>query len=110
MSNHYHLLLATPEGNLSQIMRHINAGYTTWFNKRRHRFGHLFQSRYKAILADADPYAIVKKSLKLEQSLYSILQILSVTLFEKTQLQQALSGIDPMDINDDAYKQLSLLG
>ena len=54
--------------------------------------------------------AIVKKRLKLEQSLYSILQILSVTLFEKTQLHQALSGLDPIDINDDAYKQLNLLG
>ncbi len=57
MSNHYHLLLSTPEGNLSQIMRHINGGYTTWFNKKHNRFGHLFQGRYKAILVDADPYA-----------------------------------------------------
>jgi putative transposase len=57
MSNHYHLLLSTPEGNLSQIMRHINGGYTTWFNKRHNRCGHLFQGRYKAILVDADPYA-----------------------------------------------------
>jgi REP element-mobilizing transposase RayT len=57
MSNHYHLLLSTPEGNLSQIMRHINGAYTTWFNKRHNRFGHLFQGRYKAILVDADPYA-----------------------------------------------------
>jgi hypothetical protein len=54
--------------------------------------------------------AIVKKRLKLEQSLYSILQILSVTLFEKTPLQQALSGIDPIDINDAAHNQLNLLG
>jgi len=57
MGNHYHLLLSTPEGNLSQIMRHINGGYTTWFNKRHNRYGHLFQGRYKAILVDADPYA-----------------------------------------------------
>ena len=57
MSNHYHLLLSTPEGNLAQIMRHINGGYTTWFNKRHNRFGHLFQGRYKAILVDADVYA-----------------------------------------------------
>lgn len=53
--------------------------------------------------------AIVKKRLKLGQSLYSILQILSVTLFEKTQLQQALSGIDPAVLNDDGYNQLNLL-
>jgi putative transposase len=29
MSNHYHLLLETPEGNLPQIMRHVNGAYTT---------------------------------------------------------------------------------
>ena len=57
MSNHYHLLLSTPAGNLSQIMRHINGGYTTYFNKRHNRAGHLFQGRYKAILVEADPYA-----------------------------------------------------
>jgi len=35
MSNHYHLLLETPEGNLSQIMRHINGAYTTYYNVKR---------------------------------------------------------------------------
>jgi putative transposase len=57
MNNHYHLLLSTPSGNLSQIVRHINGAYTVYFNKRHHRFGHLFQGRYKAILVDADEYA-----------------------------------------------------
>lgn len=57
MSNHYHLLLETPDGNLSQIMRHINGAYTTYFNVKRKRFGHLFQGRYKAILVEADEYA-----------------------------------------------------
>jgi len=57
MSNHYHLLLETPRGNLSQIMRHINGAYTTYFNVKRKRVGHLFQGRYKAILIEADEYA-----------------------------------------------------
>jgi REP element-mobilizing transposase RayT len=57
MNNHYHLLMSTPAGNLSQIIRHINGAYTIFFNKRHHRFGHLFQGRYKAILVDADVYA-----------------------------------------------------
>lgn len=35
MNNHYHLLLETPDGNLSQIMRHINGAYTTYFNVKR---------------------------------------------------------------------------
>ncbi|MBI1921545.1 MAG: transposase [Geobacter sp.] len=57
MSNHYHLLLETPAANLSQIMQHINSAYTTYFNVKRKRAGHLFQGRYKAILVEADEYA-----------------------------------------------------
>lgn len=58
MSNHYHLLLETPQGNLSQIMKHINSSYTTYFNVKRKRAGHLLQGRYKAILVEADEYAL----------------------------------------------------
>jgi len=57
MDNHYHLLMETPAGNLSQIMHHINGAYTTYFNAKRERSGHLFQGRYKAILIEADEYA-----------------------------------------------------
>jgi REP element-mobilizing transposase RayT len=57
MDNHYHALIETPEGNLSQIMRHINGAYTTYFNTKRRRAGHLFQGRFKAILVDRDEYA-----------------------------------------------------
>jgi REP element-mobilizing transposase RayT len=57
MDNHYHLLLETPAGNLSQIMHHINGAYTTFFNTKRSRSGHLFQGRYKAILIEVDEYA-----------------------------------------------------
>jgi len=57
MSNHYHLLIETPTGNLPQIMRHINGAYTTYFNVKRARPGHLFQGRYKAILVEIDEYA-----------------------------------------------------
>jgi len=56
MDNHYHLLLETPAGNLPQIMQHINGAYTTYFNVKRERSGHLFQGRYKAILVDMDTY------------------------------------------------------
>jgi putative transposase len=57
MDNHYHLLLETPDGNLSRIMAHINGAYTMYFNIKRKRFGHLLQGRYKAILVEADEYA-----------------------------------------------------
>ncbi len=57
MSNHYHLTLETPEGNLSQIMHFINTAYTVYLNKKRGRCGHLFQGRFKAILVQTDVYA-----------------------------------------------------
>ena len=52
--------------------------------------------------------AIVKKRLELKQSLYTILQILSVTLFEKTPILQAFSQIDYKTQPDDCYIQLDL--
>jgi len=57
MSNHYHLLLETPSGNLSQIMQHLNGAYTNYFNTKRSRSGHLFQGRFQAILIEADEYS-----------------------------------------------------
>jgi REP element-mobilizing transposase RayT len=57
MSNHFHLMVETPLGNLSRIMKHINGSYTTYFNVRHNRVGHLFQGRYKALLVQADTYA-----------------------------------------------------
>ena len=56
MSNHYHLLLETPEGNLAAGMRQLNGIYTQAFNRRHHQVGHLFQGRYHAVLVDKDRY------------------------------------------------------
>ena len=57
MSNHFHLMVETPLGNLSWIMKHINGSYTTYFNVKHKRAGHLLQGRYKAVLVQADAYA-----------------------------------------------------
>jgi REP element-mobilizing transposase RayT len=58
MSNHYHLLIETQEGNLSKGMRQLNGIYTQQFNRRHNRVGHAFQGRYKAILVDKDNYLL----------------------------------------------------
>ena len=58
MSNHYHLLIQTPEGNLSKGMRQLNGIYTQSYNRRHRKTGHLFQGRYKAILVDQDSYLL----------------------------------------------------
>lgn len=56
MGNHYHLLVSTPDGNLSRNMRHINGTYTQRFNKRNHRDGPIFRGRYLAILVEDSNY------------------------------------------------------
>lgn len=58
MTNHYHLLVQTPEANLSRCMRHINGLYTQYYNRRYHADGQLFRGRYKSILVDADSYLL----------------------------------------------------
>ena len=58
MSNHYHLLVHTPEGNLSRCMRHLNGVYTQRFNRRHGFDGQLFRGRYKAVLVEDDSYLI----------------------------------------------------
>ncbi|MFO7560988.1 MAG: transposase [Desulfobacterales bacterium] len=56
MTNHFHLFVTTPDGNLSEFMRHFNISYTSAFNRRHERSGHLYQGRYKSFLIDADNY------------------------------------------------------
>ena len=51
MGNHYHFVLHTRRANLSLLMRHINGVYTQAYNRRHNKVGHLFQGRFKAILA-----------------------------------------------------------
>ena len=58
MSNHYHLLLQTPQGNLSRYMRHLNGVYTQRYNRVHNCDGTLFRGRYKAILVEEDPYLL----------------------------------------------------
>lgn len=58
MTNHYHILIETPEANLVKGMRHLNGVYTQRFNRAHSRVGHVFQGRYKAILVDRDNYLL----------------------------------------------------
>lgn len=58
MSNHYHLLIKTPNANLGRAMRHINGVYTQRYNRAHKTDGPLFRGRYKAILVESDSYLL----------------------------------------------------
>src|SRR5205085_837556 len=59
MPNHYHLLVQTPQPNLSRAMQWLNVSYSVWFNLRHRRSGHLFQGRFKAILFEPQASALL---------------------------------------------------
>ena len=58
MTNHYHLIVETAEGNLSAGMRQLNGVYTQKLNRRHARVGHVFQGRFKGILVERDSYLL----------------------------------------------------
>src|SRR5207245_5610311 len=56
MGNHYHLLVRTPEPNISAGMQYLNARYAEWFNWRHGYNGHLFKGRFSSKLVETDEY------------------------------------------------------
>lgn len=76
MTNHYHFLVETVDGNLSKGMRQLNGLYTQRFNRRHGLSGHLYQGRYKAIL-------IQKENYLLELTRYVVLNPLRADMVKK---------------------------
>ena len=58
LTNHIHLLLRTPQSNLSKMMQPFQTSYTVYFNRRHKHTGHVFEQRYKAFLVDQDNYLL----------------------------------------------------
>ncbi len=58
MTNHYHLLVETPEANLSRGMRQLNGVYTQRFNRAHERVGHVLQGRFGAVLVERDAHLL----------------------------------------------------
>jgi REP element-mobilizing transposase RayT len=58
MTNHYHLVVGTPEPNLSRGMRQLNGVFTQRFNRRHGRVGHVLQGRFKGILVERESHLL----------------------------------------------------
>ena len=58
LKDQYHLLIKTPEGNLSRFMRQVDGLYTQHYQRLRKTEGSLFKGRYKAVLVQADKYLL----------------------------------------------------
>ena len=58
MENHYHILIGTPQANLSKFMQQFQTSYTMYFNYCHNHQGHLFQGRFKAVLVENNAYLL----------------------------------------------------
>ena len=58
MDNHYHIMIETPDANLSMGMRQLNGIYTQKYNRRHHKTGHILEGRFKAILVQKENYLL----------------------------------------------------
>jgi len=58
MDNHFHLLVETPNENLSAFMQLLQCGYANWFKARYKLVGPLFQSRFKSVLVEDESYLV----------------------------------------------------
>ena len=58
MGNHFHLLVQTPEPNLSRGVQYLNGTYAQWFNERHDHWGHVFGGRYKSPLIQQDAHLL----------------------------------------------------
>lgn len=58
MRNHHHLLVKTPEGNISRAIQWVNGSYGIWHNRRHARSGHLFGERFKAVLVENEAWGL----------------------------------------------------
>lgn len=58
MTNHFHLVFETPEGNCAKFMQALSTAYTVYYNLRHGRHGHLLDGRYKAKLVEGDEYLL----------------------------------------------------
>ncbi|HVM62946.1 MAG TPA: transposase, partial [Verrucomicrobiae bacterium] len=94
MDNHYHLLVETPQTNLSQAMHWLGVSYTVWFNRRHGRVGHLFQGRFQAMILEPEVAAV-------EVSRYLHLNPVRVGRFGLSKTAQRRSALGMMNKPDE---------
>lgn len=58
LKDQYHLLIKTPEANLSRFMRQVDGLYTQHYQRLKKTEGSLFKGRYKAVLVQPEKYLL----------------------------------------------------
>ncbi|MFH0803491.1 MAG: transposase [bacterium] len=94
MENHFHLLLETPLANLSEFMRSFNITYTSYYNHKYDRVGHLYQGRFKSLLVEKESYlAVLSRYIHLNPIKTDAISKLPMKEREKMLLQYRWSSL-----------------
>src|SRR6185369_9941718 len=56
LTTHFHLLLRSPQGRLSEALHHVQNSYSRWFNRSRKRDGPLYRARFRSKRVDSLAY------------------------------------------------------
>jgi REP element-mobilizing transposase RayT len=88
MSNHFHLLIETPEANQAAFMQWVKLSYAMWYNVRHDRVGSLFQGRYRSI-------PVEDASWIYELSLYMHLNPLRLARFKLSRIEREGESREP---------------
>ncbi len=105
MNNHYHLLLRTPEANLSRACQWLNVAYSIWFNLRHQRSGHLFQGRFKSVLVDEGSWLEVARYVHLNP-----VRVAGLGLGKSDRVRQRTAGAEDPGANRVARRLERLRG
>lgn len=95
MSNHYHLCLQTPQPNLVEGMRWLQATFSLRFNRFRNEHGHVFQGRYKALPVETDATGAVCHYIHLNPVRAGIVEMAALSNWPWTSVATLRSGRRP---------------
>jgi len=104
MTNHYHLVVRTPDGNLSPSVQWLNQSYASWYNARHNRKGTFFQRPFGSVPVENGAWAY-------ELSLYVHLNPLRIKAFglSKGDRQAARAGVAPIPSKEEVTRRLKTL-
>lgn len=95
MSNHYHLCVETPQPNLVEGMRWLQATFALRFNRFRNEHGHVFQGRYKALVVEPDTAGAVCHYIHLNPVRAGIVGVAALSKWPWASVSMLLSGRRP---------------
>lgn len=104
MDNHFHLIVSTPDANLSRAVQWIKVSYSMWFNVKYKRVGPLFQGRFKSQLVDSEGSWLVDLSFYVH---LNPVRLKSLGLGKQSKAAEAAGWVKPS--LEEAQKRLETL-